>query len=189
MLRSLLSPLLVVITVIIIPTIGEAFFYLPLIFALAVSLINKSKLKTKHQFAGILLFVAQTYIVFLGLAIVTYFSDDFIDHLSLANEENFQLRGIILVTLGGYFAALLLHFFSTFLFVMQRKRFGYFILTACYFLVVLVMQIFSKAEYLQFGVEKFASYLISWMIFMSLGFSVNLNLGELQSFFTRKSEK
>jgi len=186
MLKSLLSPVIVVIAVLIIPVIGEAFIYLPLIFSLSISLVNFSKLKTKLKFIGVLLSVIQTYAVFLGLAITTYLSDDFIDHLSLATEENFALRGIILVTLGGYLAALLLYYFSTFLYHLERKRFGYFILSLCYILVVLVMQIFSKAEFLQFGVEKFAAYLISWMIFMSLGFSITLNLDDLKQFFQAK---
>ncbi|HLS29838.1 MAG TPA: hypothetical protein VK021_03165 [Flavobacteriaceae bacterium] len=183
MVRSLLSPLLVVITVLIIPSIGEALVFLPLIFSLAVSLVNLSKLKSKNKVWGVLLFLIQTYVVFLGLAITTYLSEDLIENLSPSSEEEFALRGIILVTLGGYLAALLLYFFSTFLFVLERKRFGYYILTICYAIVVLVMQVFSKAEYLQFGVEKFAAYLVSWVIFMSLGFSIILNKDEITTFF------
>lgn len=184
--KSLSSPVLVILTVLIIPSISEALIYLPLIFALSVSLMNRAKLKTNFKPLGILLFILQTYLVFLGLTITTYLSDDFIEHLSVATEENFALRGIILVTLGGYLAALLLYFFSTFLFSYERKRKGYLILTICYALIVLVMQIFSKAEFLQFGVEKFTSYLISWIIFMSLGFSLTLNLDQVQSFFQKK---
>lgn len=183
--RSLLSPILVILAVLIIPSISEALFYLPLIFALSVSLVNHAKFRIKLKPLGIFLFVLQTYLVFLGLAITTYLSDDLIDHLSVSTEENFALRGIILVTLGGYLAAMLLFFFSTFLFAYERKRKGYFILSICYALIVLVMQIFSKAEFLQFGVEKFTSYLISWMIFMSLGFSLTLNLHVLKADFKR----
>lgn len=186
MLRSLLSPILVVLIVLIIPSIGEALLFLPLIFALAISLVNLPKLKTKYKAWGVLLFVIQTYAVFLGLAIVTYFSEDVIENLSPSSEEVFELRGIVLVTLGGYLAAMLLYYFSTFLFVLERKRFGYYILSGCYAIVILVMQVFSKAEYLQFGVEKFAAYLVSWVIFMSLGFSITLNKDELTTFLKLK---
>lgn len=178
--KSILSPILVILAVLIIPTISEALFYLPLIFALSVSLINHSKFRIKIKSLGIFLFVLQTYLVFLGLAVTTYISDDLIDHLSLATQENFALRGIVLVTLGGYLAAMLLFFFSTFLFAYERKRKGYLILSICYAFIVLVMQIFTQAEFLQFGVEKFTSYLISWMIFMSLGFSLTLNLHDFK---------
>lgn len=186
MMRSLLSPLLVVITVLIIPSIGEALLFLPLIFSLAVSLVNLPKLKSKNKVWGVLLFVIQTYVVFLGLAIITYFSEDFIENLSPSSEEEFALRGIILVTLGGYLAAIVLYFFSTFLFAIRKKSMGYFIITACYAIVVLVMQIFSKAEYLQFGVEKFAAYLVSWVIFMSLAFSITLNKDQVTTFLKSK---
>ena len=184
--KSLLSPIIVVLTVLLIPVIGEALWYLPLVFSLSVSLVNLKKLKTKSKFLGVFLAVIQTYAVFLGLAIVTYISDDFVQNFTLAEEEYFALSGIILVTLGGYLAALLLYYFSTFLYYMERKRFGYFILSLCYIIVVLIMQVFSKAEFLQFGVEKFASYLISWMIFMSLGFGITLNIEEVKAFIKSK---
>src|SRR5690625_3965810 len=119
-------------------------------FASSFSLVNYKKVKTNSKFLGIFFSIIQTYAVFLGLAIVTYISDDFVQSFTLADEEYFALSGIILVTLGGYLAALLLFYFSTFLYAMERRRVGYFILSLCYILVVLVMQIFSKVEFLQF---------------------------------------
>jgi|SRR5699024_5427613 len=175
MLRIILSPVLVILTVLLIPSVSKALFFLPLIFALSISLVNLDKLKSKSSLVGILISIAQSYGVFLGLAIVLFFLDEFSEDISLLSNQNFPLKGIILVTLGGYLAALLLFYFFRFLFKVSGKQFSFLSITICYALVVLVMQIFSKNEFLQFGVEKFASFLISWVIFMSLGFSIALN--------------
>lgn len=175
MIRILLSPILVILTVILIPSVEEALVFLPLIFTLSVSVVNWSKFKYKFRNWGILLSVIQSYVVFMGLAIVTFFSDELLQGFSLTGKDDFGLIGIILVTLGGYLASLLLFFFSTYLFRVADKKFGYYSISICYVLIVVVMQAFSKNEFLQFGVEKFASFLVSWVIFMSLGYSLALN--------------
>lgn len=179
-LRILLSPLLTVLTVLLIPSIGKALVYLPLIFALSVSLPNMDKLKIKSKALGVLISVLQSYTVFMGLALVTFFSDEFLQETTVLGAHDFELKGIILVTLGGYLAALLLFYFFTLLFKSGSKRFIFLAITICYALIVLVMQVFSKNEFLQFGVEKFASFLVSWIIFMSLAFSMALNKPTLE---------
>lgn len=175
MLRTFLSPLLVVVSIILIPSIEKALSFLPLIFSLSISLVNFKRLKINNKLFGIVLSVLQSYTVFIGLAIVLFFFDEFLQDVTIVNQENSAFKGIILVTLGGYFAALLLFYFFSFLFRIDNKRFSYLIITICYGIVVLVMQVFSKNEFLQFGVEKFASFLISWIIFMSLSFSLSMN--------------
>lgn len=189
MLRTILSPILVILTVVLIPSVNKALFFLPLIFALAVALTNLSALKTKTAFTGILLAIAQTYGVFLGLAIVLFYLDEFSEGMELLNHDANALRGILLVTIGGYLAALLLFFFSTFIYKIRSRQFGYVVISFCYALIVLVMQLFSKNEFLQFGVEKFASFLISWVIFMSLGFSTAINRDSLYTRFAKKQGK
>ncbi len=175
MLRTFLSPLLVVITVLLIPSIEKALMFLPLIFALSVGLINFKRLKVNNKPFGIFLSVVQSYAVFIGLGIVTYFFDELLQDITIVNQGDSAFKGIVLVTLGGYFASLLLFYFFSFLFRIDNKRFSYLIITICYAVIVLVMQVFSKNEFLQFGVEKFASFLISWIIFMSLAFSLSMN--------------
>lgn len=179
MLRVFLSPLLIILIVLLIPSIEKALFFLPLIFALSISLVNFSKFKINNKYLGIFLSVIQSYTVFLGLAIVTFFFDELLQDISIMNHDDVGFKGIILVTLGGYLAALLLFYFFSFLLRVDNKRFSYIIITICYAVIVFVMQIFSKNEFLQFGVEKFASFLVSWIIFMSLGFSLSLNRAEI----------
>lgn len=175
MLRTFLSPLLVVITVLLIPSIEKALFFLPLIFALSVSLVNFKKLKIASKPLGVFLSVVQSYAVFIGLGIVTYFFDELLQDITIINQGDSAFKGIVLVTLGGYLAALLLFYFFSFLFRVDNTRFSYITITVCYAVIVLVMQVFSKNEFLQFGVEKFASFLVSWIIFMSLAFSLSMN--------------
>ncbi|PKP14517.1 MAG: hypothetical protein CVU07_14475, partial [Bacteroidetes bacterium HGW-Bacteroidetes-23] len=58
-----------------VPSVEKALFFLPLIFALSVSLVNTDKLKL-NKAMGIVLSVGQSYLVFLGLGIVIYFFDE-----------------------------------------------------------------------------------------------------------------
>ncbi len=185
MLRIFLSPFLIVFTVLLIPSIEEALLFLPLIFALSVGLVNFKRLKVNNKPFGIFLSVLQSYAVFVGLAIVIYFFDELLQDITIVNQSDSAFKGIVLVTLGGYLASLLLFYFFSFLFRIDNKRFSYIMITICYAIIVLVMQVFSKNEFLQFGVEKFASFLISWIIFMSLGFSLSMN----RSSFMRTLEK
>ncbi|MDP2159194.1 MAG: hypothetical protein Q8K02_01830, partial [Flavobacterium sp.] len=68
--------------------------------------------------------------------------------------------------------------FYTFLFNIQNLKFSFWVINICYALVVVMMLIFSKNEYLQFGLDKFPTYLISWCIFMSLAFNLSINREE-----------
>lgn len=179
MIRIILSPFLAVIAVLLIPSIDEVLLFLPLIFALSVSVVNFKKLKTNNPYLGIFLNVVQSYMVFLGLAVVLFFSDEFLQDIDIGIDGSSGWVAIILVTMGGYLAAILLFYFFIFIFNIDNKRFSFFAITICYSLIIVVMQVFSKNEFLQFGVEKFASFLISWIIFMSLAFSLSLNRLEL----------
>lgn len=172
--RVLLSPLFIILTVIILPSTGKSLLFLPLIFAFSIFLFNGDKLKIKPKVLILLIASAQSYAVFLGLAIVLYLLDDYMPEIYIA-ENQFDFKGIALVTFGGYLAALLLFYFYTFLFKVQYKRMAYLIISVAYAVVMLVMQVFSNNEFLQFGVEKFTSFLISWLIFMSLAYSLAIN--------------
>lgn len=188
MIRIILSPLLTVIVVLLIPSIGKVLLFLPLIFALSVNVVNFKKLKVNNPYLGIALTVVQSYAVFLGLAVVLFFLDEFLQDTNIGIDGSAPWIAIILVTIGGYFAALLLFYFFLFLFNIDNKRFSFFAITICYTLIVIVMQVFSKNEFLQFGVEKFTSFLISWVIFMSLAFSVSLNRAELMGVLDKKNK-
>jgi len=157
---------------VVVPSIEKALVYLPLIFALSVSLFNSDKIKF-NRILGVIFTLAQSYLVFLGLALVMYFFDEWL--LDISSEEITEYEGIIMVTTGGYLAALLLFYFNSFVFKVANMRFSFIVISACYVLVILAMLVFSKNEYLQFGVEKFPSFLISWCIFMSLAYSISLN--------------
>lgn len=183
MYRILLSPILIIIAMVLVPSVEKVMLYLPLLFALSVSLVNSDKIK-RLKSLGIFLSIVQSYAVFLGLAIVTYFFDEWLENLTIG--ENTGFIGIALVTFGGYLSALLLFYFYTFVFNVSNKRFSYLMITICYAFVVIVMQVFSKNEFLQFGVEKFASYLISWCIFMSLAYSLAFNRDEFMAFVEKK---
>ncbi len=172
MLRIILGSILVIITMLIVPSVEKALFFLPLIFSLSVSLINTDKLKI-YRLLGIILSVVQSYFVFLGLGIVMYFFDDWIQEIT--NSGTTELEGIALVTFGGYLAALLLFYFYTFIFKVSNLKFSFWAISICHALVVIVMFVFSKNEYLQLGVEKFPSYLISWCIFMSFAYNLSIN--------------
>jgi len=172
MLRVILGSVLIIITMLLVPSVEKALFFLPLIFALSVSLVNTDKLKL-NKALGIVLSVGQSYLVFLGLGIVIYFFDEWIQNIT--NGDSSELEGIVLITLGGYFAALLLFYFYSFIFKVIDFKFSFWTITMCNTLVVIVMLVFSKNDYLQFGLEKFPSYLISWCIFMSLAFSISMN--------------
>lgn len=172
MLRVIFGSILVIITMLLLPSIEKALFFLPLIFALSVSLVNTDKFKINKPF-GIILSVIQSYLVFLGLGIAIYFFDEWIQNIT--NGDSSELEGVALITLGGYFTALLLFYFYSFIFKVINFKFSFWVITICYTLVVIIMLVFSKNEYLQFGLEKFPSYLISWCIFMSLAFSISLN--------------
>ncbi len=182
MLRIVLSPLLVVITVILIPSIGSALFFLPLILALSVSIVNFRKLKINNKYFGVFLTVVQSYAVFLGLAVSLFVLDALLEDVTLVSNNESGLIGIILVTMGGFLAALLLFYFQMFVFNVDNKRFAFLTIAICYAAIVTVMQVFSKNEFLQFGVDKFASFLISWIIFMSLAYSIALNRTALMQF-------
>lgn len=181
MIRILLSPLLVALTVLTIPSIDKVLLFLPLIFALSVSGVNFKKIKIKNKFFGVFLTVIQSYTVFLGLAVVLFFFDEFLQDTNWVNNSDYGLMAIVLVTMGGYLAAMLLFYFFLFVFNRDNKKFSFFSITICYVIITLVMQLFSKNEYLQFGVEKFTSFLISWVLFMSMAFSIALNRLELMS--------
>lgn len=172
MFRIILGSLLVIITMLVVPSVEKALFYLPLVFSLSVSLVNLDKIKINRAL-GVVLSLGQCYAVFLGLALVLFYFDEWFEGISAqgttANE------GIIMVTTGGYLAALLLFYFYSFIFKVSNLKFGFSVITICYSLVIVVMLVFSKNEYLQFGVEKFPSFLISWCIFMSLAYSISLN--------------
>lgn len=186
MLRIFLSPLVVVLILLLISEVEKALFYLPLIFALSLSLVNFKKIKVRRVF-GVLLSIVQSYAVFVGLAIVTLFADELLQNINLAENDS-GFKGIVLVTLGGYLAALLLFYFYSFVFRVTNKRFSYILLSVCYGIIVLVMQIFSKNEFLQFGVEKFESFVISWVIFMSLAFSLAYNRDALMRFIDQRKK-
>jgi len=186
MLRIFLSPLLVVLVILLIPSVEKALFYLPLIFSLSLSIVNFRKIKIR-RILGVFLSVVQSYAVFLGLAIVTLFADEFLQDINISNNDE-GFKGIVLVTVGGYLAALLLFYFYSFVFRIANKRFSYIVLSICYAVIVLVMQVFSKNEFLQFGVEKFSSFLISWIIFMSLAFSLAYNRDALMRFIDQRKQ-
>jgi|SRR5690554_1674908 len=186
MLRIFLSPLLVVLVVLLIPSVEKALFYLPLIFSLSLSIVNFRKIKIR-RILGFFLSIVQSYAVFLGLAIVTLFADEFLQDINISENDS-GLKEIILITVGGYLAALLLFYFYSFVFRIVNKRFSYIVLSICYAVIVLVMQVFSKNEFLQFGVEKFSSFLISWIIFMSLAFSLAYNRDALMRFIDQRKQ-
>lgn len=173
-LKILLSPLPVILAVILLPSAGMALIFLPLIFALSVSLINHNHLKVRSKPLGVLIAIGQSYGVFLGMAVVLYILDEFIPEMYMSTNR-FDYKGIALVTIGGYLAGLLLFYFYSFLFRVENLRISFLYITVCYIFVVAVMHIFSKNEFLQFGVEKFTSFLISWLIFMSLAYSLSMN--------------
>jgi len=173
-LKILLSPLLVILTMILLPSAGMALIFLPLIFSLSVSLVNHNHLKVKSKPLGVLIATGQSYVVFLGMAIVLYILDEFMPEMYMS-ANRFDFKGIALVTIGGYLAGLLLFYFYSFLFRVENLRISFLYITVCYIFVVAVMHIFSKNEFLQFGVEKFTSFLISWLIFMSLAYSLSMN--------------
>jgi hypothetical protein len=179
MYKILLSPILIIIAMILVPSAEKVMLYLPLLFALSINLVNSDKIK-RLKSLGIFLSIVQSYAVFLGLAIMTYFFDEWFEDHNLGLNTGFI--AIALVTFGGYLSALLLFYFYTFVFNVSNKRFSYMMITICYSFVVIVMQVFSKNEFLQFGVEKFASYLISWCIFMSLAYSLAFNRDEFMAF-------
>jgi len=186
MLRTFLSPLLVVIAVLLIPSIDRALFFLPLILSLSVGIVNFSKLKIGNKYLGVFLTVVQSYAVFLALAVSLFVFDALLEDVALVSNNESGLIGIILVTMGGFLAAMLLFYFFFFLFNVDNKRFGFLTITICYALIVILMQVFSNNEFLQFGVGKFASFLISWIIFMSLAYSMALNRTELMQFLDKK---
>jgi hypothetical protein len=185
MYRIFLSPILIIIIMLLTASVEKTLLYLPLVFALSISLVNPSKIKIMKSL-GIFLSVIQSYAVFLGLAIVTYFFDEWLENVTIGDAG---FKGIILVTFGGYLSALLLFYFSTFIFNVSNKRFSYMVITVCYAFVVITMQVFSKNEFLQFGVEKFTSYLISWCIFMSLAYSLALNRDEFMTFAEKRKAR
>lgn len=172
MFRIILGSLLVIITMLAVPSVEKSLLYLPLVFALSVSLPNSDKLKTNH-ILGIILAVAQSYLVFIGLAIVMFYFDEWLQAISVKGES--VLEGIILVTSGGYLAALLLFYFYSFILRVSNLKFSFITISSCYVVVIIVMMVFSKNEHLQFGVETFPSFLISWCIFMSLAYSISMN--------------
>lgn len=172
MVRVIVGSILVIFTMLLVPSVEKALFFLPLIFALSVSLVNTDKFKL-NKALGIILSVGQSYLVFLGLGIVLYFFDEWIQNIS--NGTSSELEGVVLITLGGYSAALLLFYFYSYIFKEINFKFSFRVISVCNILVVIVMLVFSKNEYLQFGVEKFPAYLISWCIFMSLAYSLSLN--------------
>jgi hypothetical protein len=174
-----------ILAVILLPSTGKALWFLPLIFAIAVSVINFEKLRVKPKPFGVLISILQSYGVFIGMSIVVYLLDSFMPEVYVA-ENQFDIKGIALVTFGGYLAALLLFYFYTFSFRVKNKRIAYFVISVCYVLIVIVMQIFSKNEFLQFGVEKFTSFLISWLIFMSLAYSLSMNFHAFEAYFSKK---
>ncbi|MDD3458716.1 MAG: hypothetical protein PHO74_04515 [Weeksellaceae bacterium] len=183
--KSFLSPFLVILAVILLPSTGKALWFLPLIFAFAVSIVNREKIIVKSKPFGIIISILQSYGVFIGMSIVVYLLDSFMPEVYVA-ENQFDIKGIALVTFGGYLAALLLFYFYTFSFRVKNKRIAYFVISVCYVLIVIVMQIFSKNEFLQFGVEKFTSFLISWLIFMSLAYSLSMNFHAFEAYFSKK---
>lgn len=185
MFRIILGSLLVIVTMLVVPSVEKALFYLPLVFALSVSLVNVDKIKI-NRILGVFLTLAQSYLVFIGLALVMYFFDDWFS--SISSAETTEYEGIIMVTTGGYLAALLLFYFNSFVFKVAHFKFSFLVITACYVLVVVVMLVFSKNEYLQLGVEKFPSFLISWCIFMSLAYSVSLNRETFLAITNRKND-
>lgn len=184
--KTFLSPLLVILTVVLLPSTGMALWFLPLVFACSVSIFNFEKIKAKPKWMGVLIPGIQSYAVFIGLSIVIYLLDEFIPEIYVTSYD-FGFKGIALVTFGGYLAALLLFYFFTFSFRAGNKRIGYFIISICYVLVMIVMQVFSKNEFLQFGVEKFTSFLISWLIFMSFAYSLSMNFQTFEKFFKKKN--
>lgn len=188
MTRIILSPFLAVITVLLISSIDKVLLFLPLIFALSVSAVNFRKLKINNPYLGVILTVLQSYAVFLGLAVVLFFLDEFLQDTDIGINGEAPWIAIILVTMGGYLAAMLLFYFFMYLFNIDNKRFSFFAITICYTLIIIAMQVFSKNEFLQFGVEKFTSFLISWIIFMSLAFSLALNRTELMGFLDKKTK-
>lgn len=175
MFRIILGSILVIITMFLVPSVEKALFYLPLLFALSVSFVNFDKIKINH-FLGLIISIIQSYLVFLGLGIIMYFFDEWF--VATTQTDFSEIGGIALITLGGYFASLLLFYFYTFLFNIQNLKFSFWVINICYALVVVMMLIFSKNEYLQFGLDKFPTYLISWCIFMSLAFNLSINREE-----------
>jgi hypothetical protein len=172
MIRVLVGSVLVIIIMLLVPSVEKVLFFLPLIFALSVSLVNTDKFKL-NKVLGVILSVVQSYLVFLGLGIVLYFFDEWIQNIT--DSDSSELEGVALITTGGYLAALLLFYFYSYLFKGINFKFSFWVISLCNILVVIVMFVFSKNEYLQFGVEKFPSYLISWCIFMSLAYGLSLN--------------
>ncbi|RXR29142.1 hypothetical protein EQG68_13525 [Flavobacterium piscinae] len=172
MIRVLAGSVLVIVTILLVPSVEKALFFLPLIFALSVSLVNTDKFKL-NKVLGIIISVVQSYLVFLGLGIVLYFFDEWIQNIT--NGGSSEVEGVALITLGGYLAALLLFYFYSYLFKEINSKFSFRVISVCNIAVIIVMLVFSKNEYLQFGVEKFPAYLISWCIFMSLAYSLSLN--------------
>lgn len=178
LIRILSSPVFVATAVFILHLVKGPMWFLPLFIGVAVSLFNLGKVKFSPQWTGVLIAILQSYGVFLGLSIVIFLLDEYIPEIYITDNQ-FDLKGIILVTFGGYLAALLLFYFYSFLFKIENKKFGVLVITICYAFVILMMQIFSKNEFLQFGVEKFTSFIISWLIFMSLAFGIALNYPNL----------
>ncbi len=177
MFRIVAGSILIILTMLFVPSVEKALFYLPLLFAVSVSVINYDQLHV-NRYLGIFLSILQSYLVFLGLAVVMYFFDDWFTAINQAESSEFE--GIALISIGGYLAALLLGYFYTFLFKIKTLKFSFWIVTSCYAVVIAMMLLFSKNEYLQFGVEKFPTYLISWCIFMSMAFSICIHKTTVQ---------
>ncbi len=187
-LKVLLTPLLIILSVIFLPLAGKPMWFMPLIFFFFFSFMNLDYIKIKSKPTGILIAIAQSYSVFIGLSIVIYAMDLYIPEIYLGNND-FDFKGVALVTFGGYLAGLMLFYFYSFLFKIQSLKFGFVVISICFSVVVLVMQLFTKNEFLQFGVEKFTSFLISWLIFMSLAYSFSMNYSSFRAVLNNKTGK
>jgi hypothetical protein len=96
MIRVIVGSILVIITMLLVPSVEKALFFLPLIFALSVSLVNTDKFKL-NKLLSVFLSIGQSYFVFLGLGIVLYFFDEWIQNIT--NGGSSEVEGVALITL------------------------------------------------------------------------------------------
>lgn len=153
----------------------------PIGFGLVISLVNIQKIKV-NKLLGIVLCIGISALTFICSVFLTY---GFI--YIIGKSATFLLGGITTVTrylgistifVSGGIAALMMYFGYSYLFADQNRKNGLLIVLVATFLVPVAFGIWQMLNTNIF-INAPIMYAVSWMMLVSLGFSIAINQSEI----------
>jgi hypothetical protein len=177
--RALLTTLICGIAISLFANLEQGLNLSPLILGLSISSGNYKMFKI-NPIAGILIFISLSYLVYILSICLTFGLTEFYDLIiDWFDFPIFKLNTNLLILFSGTIGAIVLYLLFSLFLKEQNKLFGGILILLFSILIPLTVWVVSGDDDYSNN-EDFLVYIISYMIYMSLGFGIAINQLEIK---------